>query len=67
MSIVGTTKICPKPCQSVSFDLNLVEISDLSQSQINETITPNEQMQPVELEKISEVESNDVSLTLILS
>ena len=53
-----TLNICPKPCPSVSFDLNLVEIPDLLQSQINETITYNEQIQPVELEEISEVESN---------
>ena len=60
MSIGGTPKICPKPCPSVlSFDLYPVEISDLSQSQTNETITHNEQIQAVELEKISEVESND--------
>ena len=59
MSIRGTPKICPKPCPSVSFDLNLVEISDLLQSQTNETITHNEQILPVELEKISEIESND--------
>ena len=58
MSIGGNPNICPKPCSSVSFDLNLVEIPDLSQSQINETITYNEQIQPVELEEISEVESN---------
>ena len=58
MSIGGNPKICPKPCPSVSFDLNPVEIPGLLQSQINETITYNEQIQPVELEKISEVESN---------
>ena len=40
------------------FNLNLVEIPDLSQSQINEAITYNELIQPVELEEISEVESN---------
>ena len=41
------------------FYLNPVEISDLSQSQTNETITHNQQIQHVELEKISEVESSD--------
>ena len=61
MSIGGIPKICPKPCPSVSFDLNPVEIPDLSQSQINETITYSEQIQPVELEDISEVESNNAS------
>ena len=49
MSIEGTPKICPKPYPSVSFDLNLVEISNLSQLYVNETITHNEQIQPVEL------------------
>ena len=59
MSIGGTPKICPKPCLSVSFDLNPVEISDLPQLYVNETITHNKQIQPVELENISEVESNE--------
>ena len=59
MSNRGTPKICPKPCTSVSFDFNPVDISDLSQLHVNETITHNEQIQPVELEHISEVESND--------
>ena len=59
MSIGGTPKICPKPCPYGSFNLNPFEISDLSQSQTNETITHNEYIQPVELENISEVESND--------
>ena len=59
MSIRGTPEKCPKPCPSVSFDLNPVEISDPSQLYENETITHNEQIQPVELENISEVESNE--------
>ena len=59
MSIRGTPKICPKPCPSVSFDLNPGIISDPSQLYVNETITHNEQIQPVELENISEVESNE--------
>ena len=62
MSVRGNPTICPKPCPSVSFDLNLVEIPDLSQSKPNETITHNEQIQPLELEEIiSEVESNSSS------
>ena len=61
MSIGGNPTICPKPCPSVSFDLNPVEILDLLHSQPNETITHNEQIQPLELEEISEVESNSSS------
>ena len=59
MSIRGTPEKCPKPCPSVSFDLNSIEISDSSQLHENETITHNEQMQPVELDNFPEIESNE--------
>ena len=55
MSIGGTHKICPKPCPSVSFDLNPIEITDASQFGENETVTYTEEMQPVELENLPEV------------
>ena len=66
LSIRGTAEKCPKPCPSVSFDLNPIEITDASQFGENEVITYTDQMQPVELENFPEVESID-SLTLILS
>ena len=59
MSIRGTPEICRKPCPSVSFDLKPVEIFNSSQPQEHETITHNEQIQPVKSENISEVESNE--------
>ena len=59
MSIGGTPEKCPKPCPSVSFDLNPIEITDASQFGENEIITCIDQMQPVEIENFSEVESND--------
>ena len=67
MSIRGTPGKCPKPCPSVSFDLNPVESSDSSQLYVNETITHNKQIQPVELENISEVESNERLIALSIS
>ena len=57
MSIRGTPEKCPKPCPSVSFDLNLIEITDASQFGEKEMITYTDQMQPVELENFPEVES----------
>ena len=59
MSIGGTPEKCPKPCPSVSFDLNPVEITDASQFGENEIITCTDQIQPVELENFPEVESID--------
>ena len=59
MSIRGTPEKCPKPCPSVSFDLNPVEITDALQFGENEIITHTEQMQPVEIENFPEVESNE--------
>ena len=61
LSIRGNPTIYPKPYPSVSFDLNSVKILDFSQSQPNGTITHNEQIQPLELDEISEVESNSSS------
>ena len=45
----------PKPCSSVSFNVNPIEISC---SQTDETITHKEEIQLVESQEISEVESN---------
>ena len=59
MSIGGTPEKCPKPCPSVSFDLNPIEITDASQFGENEINTCSDQIQPVELEDFPEVESND--------
>ena len=46
-----------KPCPSVSFDLNPIEITDVSQFGENEIINCIDQMQPVEIENFPEVES----------
>ena len=59
MSVGGTLEKCPKPCPSVSFDLNPVEITDASQFGENEITTCIDQMQPVELENFPGVESID--------
>ena len=59
MSIGGTPEKCQKPCPSVSFDLNPIEITDALQFGENEIITYTDQMQPVEIENFPEVESND--------
>ena len=59
MSVEGISEKCPKPCPSVSFDLNPIEISDASQLFTNEKITHNEQIQPVEPNNFPEVESNE--------
>ena len=58
MGIKGNPEKCPKPCPSVSFNVNPIEIPC---SQIPETVTCNEEIQPVELQKISEVESIEMS------
>ena len=57
MSIRGNPKRCPKPCPSVSFTVNPIEIS---YSQTDETIACNEKIQPVESQGISEVESHNL-------
>ena len=60
MSIGGTPEECPKPCPSVSLDLNPIEISDDSHEYEDKTVTHNEQIQPVEIENFPEVESNEI-------
>ena len=55
MSIRGNPEICPKPCPSVSYNVNPIETFRF---QIDETITCNEKVQPVESQEILEVESN---------
>ena len=59
MSVGETPVKCPKPCPSVSFDLNPVEIVDASQFGEKEIDTYIEQMQSVEKEDLPEVGSND--------
>ena len=59
MSVGGTPEKCPKPCPSVSFDLNPIEITDASQFGENEINTCSDQIQPVELVNFPEVKSND--------
>ena len=60
MSIGGNPEICPKPCPSVSHNVNSIENVG---SQIDETITCNEKVQPVESQKILEVESNKLNVS----
>ena len=55
LNVKGNPKICPKPCSSVSFNVNPIEIPC---SQTDETITHKEEIQLVESQEISEVESN---------
>ena len=59
MSVGGTPEKCPKPCPSVSFDLNPIEITDASQFGEKEIITYTDQIQPMEIENLPGVESND--------
>ena len=59
MSVRGTPEKCPKPCPSVSFDLNPIEIIDVSQFGENEINTCTDKIQPVELKNFPEVESID--------
>ena len=58
MSVRGNPEICPKPCPSVSYNVNPIETFG---SQIDETITCNENVQPVESQKILEVEPNKLN------
>ena len=58
LSIRGNPEICPKPCPSVSYNVNPIEIFG---SQIDKTITCNEKIQPVESQEILEVESNKLN------
>ena len=60
MSIGGNPKICPRPCPSVSYNVNPIETFG---SQIDETITCNEKVQPVESQEILEVESNKLKVS----
>ena len=60
MSIRGNPEICPKPCLSVSYNVNSIETFG---SQIDETITCNEKVQPVESQEILEVESNKLNVS----
>ena len=59
MSIGGTPKKCAKPCPSVSFDLNPIEIIDALQFGENEMITYTDQLQPVELDNFPGVKLID--------
>ena len=60
MSVRGNPKICPKPCPSVSFNINPIEILG---SQIDETIVCNERIQPIKTQEILEVESNKLNVS----
>ena len=57
-SIGGNPEKCPKPCPSVFHNVNPFETFG---SQIDETITCNEKVQPVESQEILEVESNKLN------
>ena len=59
MSIGGNPKICPKPCPSVFYNVNPIETFG---SQIDVTIPYKEKVQPVESQKILEVESNKLKM-----
>ena len=58
MSLRGNPEICPKPCPSISYNVNPIETFG---SQIDETITCNEKVQPVVLQEILEVEYNKLN------
>ena len=45
LSVRGNPEICPKPCPSVSYNVNPIETFGF---QIDETIICNEKVQPVE-------------------
>ena len=51
--------MCPKPCPSVYYGANPIETFD---SQINVTIPCKVKVQPVESQKILEVESNKLKM-----
>ena len=59
MSTGDNPKICPKPCPSVSYNVNPIE--NFSSQIIDETIACNEKIQPVESQEILEVESNKLN------
>ena len=58
MNVRDNPEICPKPCTSVSYNVNPIETFGF---QIEETITCNEKVQPVESQEILEVESNKLN------
>ena len=60
MSVGGNPEICPKPCPSVSYNVNPIETFRF---QIDETITCKERVQPVESQEILEVESNKTNVS----
>ena len=62
MSIRGNPKICPKPCPFVFYNVNPIETFG---SQIDVTIPCKEKVQPVESQKILEVESNKLKMPYI--
>ena len=59
MSVGGNPKMCPKPCPSVFYSANPIETFG---SQINVTIPCKVKVQPVESQKILEVESNKLKM-----
>ena len=63
MCIEGNPKICPKPCPSVSFCVNPIEIPFSSDKGEEEDgiFSCEEQTQPVESLSTSEVESDHLS------
>ena len=56
----GNPEICPKLCPSVSYNVNSIQTFV---SEIDETITCNEKVQPVESQEILEVESNKLNVS----
>ena len=63
MCIKGNLKICPKPCPSVSFCLNPIEIPCSSHEDEEEDgiLSCEEETQPVKLFSTSEIESDNLS------
>ena len=59
MSVRGNPKICPKPCPSVFYSVNPIETFG---SHIDVIIPCKEKVQPVESQKILEVESNKLKM-----
>ena len=60
MSIRGNPEICPKLCPSVFYNVNPIETFGF---QIDETITCNQKVQPVESQEILEDESNKLKVS----
>ena len=57
LSVKGNPKICPKPYPSAKFVVSHDDSYDVENSkcELDETITNMKEIQPVELEKVSEV------------